>query len=298
MNDLYVSSKVLEPIMFADDTNLFFSHKNIKELFEVVNFELEKICTWFKANKLSLNEGKTKYTLFHKSIVKDNIPLKLPKLNMNEKEIKRTDCIKFLGVLFDENLTWKSHIHLIENKIAKNIGILYKAKYTVNQHGLKSLYYSFIHSYLNYGNIVWASTYRTKLKRLAAKQREAIRIIDDNANETTFQKMEKLKILNIHKLNLYQTSNFMFRVKNNTIPHTFNRKFKIIDHIYPTRNSQNSFVQAIVKYKQTKNAISSRGPSLWNNILDENLKTLTSESLFKNKVKDLLLGLENEIQFF
>ena len=144
--------------MFADDTNLFFSHKDIKVLFKTVNIELEKTCIWFKANKLSLNESKTKYTLFHKPNSKDNIPLKLPKLSMNEKEIKRTDCIKFLGVLLDENLTWNNHIHVIENKIAKNIGILYKARYTINQQGLRSLYYSFIHSYLNYGNIVWAST--------------------------------------------------------------------------------------------------------------------------------------------
>ena len=217
---------------------------------------------------------------------------------MNEKEIKRTDCIKFLGVLLDENLTWKDHIHLIENKIAKNVGLLYKARYTINRHGLRSLYYSFVHSYLNYGNIVWASTNRTNLKRLAAKQREAIRIICDEVNENTFEKMRKLKILNIHKLNLYQVLNFMFRVKNNTIPIVFNAKFEIINHIYPTRNSQNNFVLSTIKYKQTKNAISARGPSLWNNILKDNLKTLTSETLFKAKVKDLLLSLENEIQYF
>ena len=136
-------------------THLFFSDKDIKELFRIVNIELDKICTWFKANKLSLNEGKTKYTLFHKPKYKDKIPLKLPILNMNGKEIQRTDCIRFLEVLFDENFTWNNHIHLIENKISKNVGILHKAKYTINQHGLKSLYNSFIHSYLNYGNIVW-----------------------------------------------------------------------------------------------------------------------------------------------
>ena len=95
MNGLSYSSGLLEPIMFADDTNLFFSHEDIKELFQIVNNELDKICTWFKANKLSLNEGKTKYTLFHKPKDKDNIPLKLPILNMNGKEIQRTDCIRF-----------------------------------------------------------------------------------------------------------------------------------------------------------------------------------------------------------
>ena len=298
VNDLSYSSGLLEPIMFADDTNLFFSHKDIKELFRIVNIELDKICTWFKANKLSLNEGKTKHTLFHKPKDKDNIPLKLPILNMNGKEIQRTDCIRFLGVLFDENLTWNNHMHLIENKISKHVGILYKAKYIINQHGLKSLYYSFIHSYLKYGNIVWASTKKTRLKRIAAKQREAIRVIDDNINENSRQKMRKLKILNVHKLNLFQILNFMHRVKNNTIPSVFHQKFQITDHIYPTRNSQNNFVQSMIKINQSKNAISARGPSLWNNILNENLKCLTSPELFKGKVKDLLHSIENEIQFF
>ena len=74
--------------MFADDTNLFFSHTNIKELFLNVNSELSKIIQWFNANKLSLNKDKTKYTLFHKVRQKNNIPLKLPSLFINDKEIK------------------------------------------------------------------------------------------------------------------------------------------------------------------------------------------------------------------
>ena len=63
VNDLCIVSNILEPIMFADDTNLFFSHKNIKELFLNVSSELSKIIQWFNANKLSLNKDKTKYTL-------------------------------------------------------------------------------------------------------------------------------------------------------------------------------------------------------------------------------------------
>ena len=83
---------------------------------------------WFKANKLSWNTSKTKYTYFHKLRRNDYIPLKLPALKINNTEIKREYCIKCLGVLLDECLTWKKHIETIENKISKNIGILYKAK--------------------------------------------------------------------------------------------------------------------------------------------------------------------------
>ena len=66
VNDLPSSSKILNPIMFADDTNLFYEHKNIMKLFSTVNKELMNINGWYMTNKLTLgNAGKTKYSLFH-----------------------------------------------------------------------------------------------------------------------------------------------------------------------------------------------------------------------------------------
>ena len=58
VNDLYKVTKYLEPIMFADDTNLFYSHKNIKALCQIVNSELKLVNEWLLANKLSLNAKK------------------------------------------------------------------------------------------------------------------------------------------------------------------------------------------------------------------------------------------------
>ena len=52
---------------------------------------------WFMANKLSLNVGKTKYSLFHKPSRVDDLPLELPKLSINNQEIKRASYTKFLG---------------------------------------------------------------------------------------------------------------------------------------------------------------------------------------------------------
>jgi len=50
--------------MFADDTNVFLSHKSIHTLFEIMNTELSKIAAWFNTNKLSMNSTKTNYILF------------------------------------------------------------------------------------------------------------------------------------------------------------------------------------------------------------------------------------------
>ena len=60
VNDLHKASLILRPVMFADDTNLFLSNKDISKLFDDMYVELQKMSIWFKENKLSLNLTKTK----------------------------------------------------------------------------------------------------------------------------------------------------------------------------------------------------------------------------------------------
>ena len=136
INDLCHSTPLLEAILFADDTNLFYSHNNVKELFRTMNAELSHLNDWFCANKLSLNTDKTKYVLFHKAKSKDNLPLVLPDLFINDVKIKSENSLKFLGVMTDENLT---HVELVENKISKSIGILFKASCSLNSKSLRSI---------------------------------------------------------------------------------------------------------------------------------------------------------------
>ena len=69
------------------------------------NSELRKISEWFRANKLSLNEDKTRFTLFHRPQDIDNLPLLLLALKINDYEIKLSSSIKFLGILVDEHLS-------------------------------------------------------------------------------------------------------------------------------------------------------------------------------------------------
>ena len=198
VNDLKNVKHLLGPIMYADDTNLFLTHKDISYLFETANLQLERINQWFISNKLSLNVSKTKYSFFHKPSKRDDIPLLLPKLNINNTEIERSECLKFLGVFLDENLCLKEHIKYSESKIAKNIGLLY-----IDKHSLLSLYHSYIHSYINYGNITWGSTARTNLKKIYSQQKHAIRIVYSKDRLThTRELFKECKILNVYQVNI------------------------------------------------------------------------------------------------
>ena len=58
VNDISNCSSLLKIIIFADDTCLSSSGKDLTHMIQVVNQEL--IASWFKSNKLSINLKKTK----------------------------------------------------------------------------------------------------------------------------------------------------------------------------------------------------------------------------------------------
>ena len=154
---------------------MFAGDKNIKTLFQIVNSELKLANEWFLVNKLSLNakkqnKKKTKYVLFHKVSMCNSLPLQLPTTIFNKIEIKRENSVKFLDVIIDENLTWKNHIEVVENRISKNIGVLYRASHLLDFKNLLKIYFSFIRICISYANISYTSV---KLEGILKKQKHA-----------------------------------------------------------------------------------------------------------------------------
>ena len=90
------------------------------------------------------------------------IYLKLAVLKIADNKIERKIAIKFSGIILGENISWEEHICTVETKLAKDTGLLCCAKPLPEEKSLKNIYFAYTHSYLNYANIVWASTYRTK----------------------------------------------------------------------------------------------------------------------------------------
>ena len=74
---------------------------------------------------------------------------------ISNDNIERKSSIKCLGVMLDEHISWIDHERTVENEIAKYIGLLYHVSHFLNEDSLKTVYFSYIHSYLNYANIAW-----------------------------------------------------------------------------------------------------------------------------------------------
>ena len=179
INDIVNTTSLLELILFADDTTLLFSHQDIASQNDIINNELQEICNWFQANKLSVNASKTNYMVLgtHHSTrkfidINQDIDIltdsessgsrDVEKVKLNVKldgvSLNRVSSTKFLGVIIDENLTWKNHIDAISKTISRNIGMLTKLKHFVPENILYSLYCTLILPYINYGVLIWGNT--------------------------------------------------------------------------------------------------------------------------------------------
>ena len=135
--------------MFADDTTITYSHKNINNNINVINNELSEVSNWFKANKLSVNASKTNYMILGTSHMTSSRVRSDLNVVLNDTIIERVKYTKFLGVLIDECLTWKNPIDCISKTISRNIGVMNKLKFSIPTRILRTLYCTLILPYYN-----------------------------------------------------------------------------------------------------------------------------------------------------
>src|SRR6218665_2603534 len=212
INDLPNASKLLKFMLSADDTNIFASHHSYEALFQLMNEELSHVNDLFALNKLSLNLKKTNYILFRSH--RKPIPSNTLTLHINNVEIPKVSSTKFVGILVDQFLTWSDHISNITSKMSRNVGIVSSRPitYLLPQHIRKNLYYTMIHPYISYCNIVWVSNYPTKLLKLHSLQDRAVRmVVGPTCRLSTDQMQKKANILKLDQICTFQTSEFMFK---------------------------------------------------------------------------------------
>ena len=288
INDLVSVCKHSLPFLFADDTNLFTSGKNLDDLNAKVNEELCNISIWLKVNKLSLNVKKTHFLLFHNKKKKiDDI-----KIFIDNKAIEQKNDTKFLGVYIDDKLNWKKHIDYISKKISRGIGVICKARRLLNMCALRTLYYSFIYPYLMYCNHVWAVTCPTNLKRIRVLQNKVISIMMSAKRFTRLEPLfEKLGILRFDNINKFLYLKFMYKWHHNKVPSIFLGLFPHIKdiHSHDTRQSARDEIYFNgFKSKFSQQRFMYKAPFYWNAILKCNVDPNVSEPVFNYFIKHCL----------
>ena len=111
--DIYRCSQIFDFYLFADDTNLLYSDKDLKDLETVVNEELIKVGNWLDANKLSLNTSKSNFPTFHPYQNKPHCKIQLKIHNndlKNSVPLEQKTFVKYLGIRMDGWMDGRTYV--------------------------------------------------------------------------------------------------------------------------------------------------------------------------------------------
>ena len=140
-------------VLFADTTNLLIIGFNKLDFNININQSLRGTISWFNSNLLTLNFNKTHYVEFRtKNYYRVETTVKC-----EHKDVSNSTETKFLGLIFDETLSWNQHSDQIATKLSSACYALRNLKHIVPQPTLRTTYYAHIHSILSYSIRFWGA---------------------------------------------------------------------------------------------------------------------------------------------
>jgi len=152
VNDLpHGINQFVNPIIYADDTSVLVSAKNLENLKSKFDFTLHHISDWFSFNGLTLNMDKTNIIQFSSNHSQNQ----LHQCDSINNSIKEVTNINFLGLELDNHISWKNHVIKILPKLSRGCYAV-RAIYPIScMNTLKINYFAYFYLIINYGIIFW-----------------------------------------------------------------------------------------------------------------------------------------------
>ena len=161
--------------LYADDTALYSVHSDPGELSRRVQEDLQRVAEWITRNGLRMNVNKTQLLVLNrkgKQSTADSV-----QVSVGDSKLQKQDCVKYLGVSIDKDLSWKTHIEQIRAQCMAKLAAIRRAGSYLPCHVRKLLYQSFVLPHLDYCSVVWNSCGTTLSDRVERVQNYALRII-------------------------------------------------------------------------------------------------------------------------
>ena len=142
------------PILFADDTSIIITSPNNHEFQKTISTSFQQLSKWFQENLLSLNISKTNFLQFHNKNQTNFDTI----ITLDNKFITKANHIKFLGLIINDSMTWKTQIDAILPKLSSACFAIRSVKPYVSHQTLKAIYYAYFHAIMLYGIIFWGQS--------------------------------------------------------------------------------------------------------------------------------------------
>ena len=108
--------------MYADNTVMYFTNLCTSEIARVVQDDLNRVAQWMESSRFILNQSKITSMLFGSW---QNLA-KSPnfRIHLYGKTLERAAKLSYLGVVLEENLSWKDHVEYVITKVSRRLGLL------------------------------------------------------------------------------------------------------------------------------------------------------------------------------
>ena len=191
INDLSLEIKNSKTSMYSEDTSIYRCSKDMPQLNEGINEDLEKLDEWLMGNKLSLNVAKIHSMLIasqqkHKSLTHSDIRFDC---KIREREIEMCSKAKYLGVQIDDNLNWKEQIRAVSAKVSRAVGFLKYSKRYLPITAVKTLHTSIVGPDFQHCCSVWGCCNAAEIQHLQKLKNRAARIVTNSSFDAAIKPM-------------------------------------------------------------------------------------------------------------
>ena len=277
-----------ELLLYADDSALIISHKNVVQIETRLGQELSLLSEWLIDNRLSLHLGKTESILFaSKGKVK-----KLSNLDItcNNVSISAQPNVNYLGAKIQQNMSGENMAEAVVKKVSSKLKYLYRQCKGFNKETKKQLANALIMAHFDYASSSWYSPLsKTTKKTLQIAQNKVIRFVLGLKPRThiEFDHFNKLSWLPVSVRVEQLKLSHMFKIITGTAPE-YMQKLNLIKEVH-SHNTRYSLLNIHVPNIGTMglNSFSYTGILAWN-ALPSSIKSINDINSFKREVKKYL----------
>jgi hypothetical protein len=168
---------------FADDLALLHLHRDHPSLISEMSADFARLHDWCHSKRIEISTEKTKFMDFSKTFRKRKIadPQRINfvnRLNGNMEYLDQVTSYKYLGVILDEQLTFKSWTDYIVSQVITRTNAISRISSTVRlpRHLIEKFYLGYVRGFLNYASCIWNHIPSTQLERIEIADRKGLRL--------------------------------------------------------------------------------------------------------------------------
>ena len=247
---------------------------------------LNQVQNWFICNKLTLNNSKSCFSLYHTK--NKQLPFEINELNLTGFTIKRQNTVKHIGLTLDEKLQWNAHVQNVITKLVKFFGIFNHVKHFISNKLARQLYFAFIYPHIKYGIEAYGSCANTLIKKLQIVQNKLLKLLLNVPRKTSTNDVHtKLQLLKVNDIYENSLNMFVHDCQNLNCPPILNNYFQRKQHRYNTRREDHLIIQNS-RTELGRSRVNIKAANLWNHLACE-IKLL-DRNPFKRKINKMMLS--------